>query len=220
VRLAVAILAHWPHFLPVALALATFAYQWRADRRHRGLAREPRAQIAPIAPAAHAPARAPVRRETARRGAIVLGPLLGALATGAVVYGIDLSNRRPSASLIWTHAGLSTLLCLLVVYKLAGSDLAHARRNRRAPGFTAVAGSLLLAALLAPILVSGIVVLLAPSSTSFAANLHLTASAWWTLLAIWHLHRYTARSIRTLRAGRPKRAGAGLRLSRQPPPGS
>jgi hypothetical protein len=29
---------HWPHFLPIALALGTLAYLWRADAQHRSRA--------------------------------------------------------------------------------------------------------------------------------------------------------------------------------------
>jgi hypothetical protein len=28
---------HWPHFLPIVLALGTLVYLWRADARHRAL---------------------------------------------------------------------------------------------------------------------------------------------------------------------------------------
>jgi hypothetical protein len=214
-----ALLLHWPHILPILLAFATVVYLWRAEVAHRRQREAPASSTAPVDPVAAeaAPlasvagpsasattaravrmAASPVVSETARRGAIVLGPLLGAMATGAVIYGLDLSSRRAGGGLVWTHAGLSILLCLLAVYKLAATDWADARRHWRMTQAAPPIGPLLLAALLIPILLTGIVMLVQPSGTSFSANLHLIASAWWTLLALWHLARYASRSMRTL----------------------
>jgi hypothetical protein len=58
--------------------------------------------------------------------------------------------------------------------------------------------SLVLGALSVPLLISGIDLLGAPSDGSFAAYSHLVASAWWTVLLLWHLRRYVGASLRAL----------------------
>jgi hypothetical protein len=140
--------------------------------------------------------RRPVNGGVARRALLALGPLLAAVGTGAVIYGIDLAGDRPSASVAWLHAGISTLACLLIAYKLAEVGAKRIRDGLR-PGLALeTAMSLLLAVLLIPLLLTGIALLVAPSSGSFAAYAHLIAAAWWTVLLGVHLSRYLRRSWR------------------------
>jgi hypothetical protein len=165
-----------------------------------------------------------VRREAARRGAIVLGPMLAAIATGAVIYGVDIAAVRPGHGLIWAHVGFSLLVCLLALYKLAEVEPAQIRRGWRMGRVLETVGSVLLGALLVPLLLSGIVLLASPSSVSYFAYTHLIASAWWTLLVMWHLTRYLKRSMRALRLSRGRRTPpyrslpAGLRSDWTEPP--
>jgi hypothetical protein len=220
-----ALLVHWPHIVPVLLGFGTVVYLWVANRRWRldGLhsladpsadrgvvGREesgPRAagagrvsSLASISPVRAV--RPPVRREAARRGAIVLGPILAAIATGVVIYGIELTAAQPGRGLVWIHVGVSLLVCLLAVYKLADIDLARVRHLWRTGRALELVASALLGALLVPLLLSGILVLVSPSPASYFAYAHLIASAWWTLLVGWHLSRYLARSVGTLRSNR------------------
>jgi hypothetical protein len=132
----------------------------------------------------------------------VLGPILATVATGAVIYGIDLVSARPGRGLVWIHVGFSLLVCLLAVYKLAEVNPAQIRGAWRLGGMLETVGSVLLGALLIPLLLSGILVLVSPSSVSYSAYVHLSASAWWTLLVVWHLMRYMARSVHTMRSSR------------------
>lgn len=220
------LLLHWPHVLPVLLGFGTVVYLWIANRSSQGaeiatrrsdVDSDPaeggggsdvsgvrvaiRPKPATVSPAAGS-APAAVRRETARRGVIVLGPILAATATGATIYGIDLASAHPGRGLVWTHVGVSLLVCLLAIYKLADIDLAQVKEAWRTGHLLDVGASILLGVLLVPLLLSGIVVLVSPSSVSYSAYAHLLASAWWTLLVLWHLTRYLARSVGTITRGR------------------
>jgi hypothetical protein len=44
-----------------------------------------------------------------------------------------------------------------------------------------------------------VVLLVVPSDASFSAYAHLVAAAWWTILVLWHLWRYLARAVRSVR---------------------
>jgi hypothetical protein len=69
-----------------------------------------------------------VKRSVARRGLLALGPLLGAVATGAILYGVDVGGGPVPGAVIWVHSGISMLALLLVVYKVADLGLARIRR--------------------------------------------------------------------------------------------
>jgi hypothetical protein len=56
--------------------------------------------------------------------------------------------------------------------------------------------SIVLGAVLIPLLVTGVELLLAPRGGSFAAYAHLVSSAWWTGLLLWHLRRYVGPALR------------------------
>jgi hypothetical protein len=132
---------------------------------------------------------------------LALGPLLAALATGAVLYGMNLGGGAVPGAVIWGHTGVSVLALLLVGYKLASMRGKRILRGLSLRRFSEVL-SLVLAVLSVPIVISGVDLLLAPSSGSFAAYSHLVASAWWTGLLLWHLRRYVGASLRAV-AGRP-----------------
>jgi hypothetical protein len=141
-----------------------------------------------------------VRRTVARRALLALAPLIGAVATGAVLYGLDVGRDRPGAGVIWSHVGFSVLALLLVAYKLkalGGARLRFAVTGQRVSDLL----SLVLGALLVPLLITGIVLLIAPSTGSFTAYLHLVGSAWWTAMLVWHLWRYMAPAVRSVGAG-------------------
>jgi len=164
----------------------------------------------------------------ARRGLLALGPLLGTVATGAILYGLDVGGDSVPGAVIWVHAGISTLAALLVVYKVSDLGLARIRRAfSRARMHELV--SVVLALLSVPLAVTGVALLLAPSTGSTMAYLHLISSAWWTGLMVWHLRRYLRASLRAALSGRPPaRAGAvaprsavaasGVRSDPQPAP--
>jgi hypothetical protein len=61
-----------------------------------------------------------------------------------------------------------------------------------------------------PLTITGVALLLSPSSASFAAYAHLVSSAWWTVLLLWHLQRHLVGSVATLRGTDP-RVPASLR---------
>jgi hypothetical protein len=192
---------HWPHIGFVVIGVAAFF--WTAYRKAPDGAPVRAAPVSASPPAARtAPA------SVARRALIALGPLLAALATGAILYGMNVGNGPVPGTLIWGHAGVSVLALLLVAYKLAnvrGKAIRRALRVRRLPEVLAIG----LGVLFVPLLVTGIQLLLAPTGDSFAAYAHLVSSAWWTALLLWHLRRYVGASLRAV-AGRPVEAPARL----------
>src|SRR5581483_9581466 len=128
------------------------------------------ATSAPVAEAESAPAPLNVRRSTARRGMLALGPLIAALATGALLYGLDVAGTPAPGAVIWVHAGISALAALLVVYKVADIGWARiGRALRRARLHELV--SIVLALLGLPLAVSGVALLVDPSTGSFMAYL-------------------------------------------------
>ena len=215
---------HLPHFAFVVVGV--IAYFWIGYRhrpgdeeprpapgmRQRGQTRSRRVGSRPVptsavraaaavaaastARAGTAPAVRRVRPSVARRALLALAPLIGAVATGAVLYGLDVGRDRPGTGVIWSHVGFSILALLLVVYKLkalGGTRLRHALRGQRVSDLL----SLVLGALLVPLLITGIVLLVAPSTGSFTAYLHLVGSAWWTAMLVWHLWRYMGAAVRS-----------------------
>ncbi|MGZ4185528.1 MAG: hypothetical protein ACXVUE_21175 [Solirubrobacteraceae bacterium] len=191
---------HLPHLAFVLVGVV--AYFW-VGYRHRprdvdsGAGRRGEAQV--VAAAGTAPRQ--VRRPVARRALVALAPLIGAVATGAVLYGLDVGRDRAGAGVIWSHVGFSILALLLVAYKLkalGGTRLRHALRSQRVSDIL----SLVLGALLVPLLITGIALLIAPSTGSFTAYLHLVGSAWWTTMLVWHLWRYMAPAVRSTRGER------------------
>ncbi len=133
----------------------------------------------------------------ARRGLIALVPLIAAAATGGVVYGIELARSSPGAGIAWIHAGVATLATLLVAMKLAEVGRRRIRSGLRPGIIGQTLASLALAALMPPLLVTGVILLVDPSAGSFSAYAHLIASGWWTLLLAVHLRRYLARALST-----------------------
>ena len=194
--------AHWPHLIFVGLGV--IAFLWVAYRPERESDDRVRV-VVPVEPVAPAPKALTVRRSVARRGLLALGPLLGAVATGAVLYGLDVGGGAVPGAVIWIHSGISLLALLLVVYKVGDLGIARIRRafsRQRLPELVSV----ILGVLSVPLLATGIGLLFAPSTSSFFAYSHLVSAAWWTGLLVWHLRRYVAASLRA--ALRPQQAQA------------
>ena len=194
--------AHWPHLIFVGLGV--IAFLWVAYRPERESDDRVRV-VVPVEPVAPLPKALTVRRSVARRGLLALGPLLGAVATGAVLYGLDVGGGAVPGAVIWVHSGISLLALLLVVYKVGDLGIARIRRafsRQRLPELVSV----ILGVLSVPLLATGIGLLFAPSTSSFFAYSHLVSAAWWTGLLVWHLRRYVAASLRA--ALRPEQAQA------------
>jgi hypothetical protein len=194
---------HWPHFGFLVFGVAVFL--WTAYRPGR----EGSPAAEDLAPVRIAEAGG-VRRSVARRGLLALGPLLGTVATGAILYGLDVGGSPVPGAVIWVHAGISTLAALLVVYKVADLGAARIRRAFTRQRLSELV-SIILALLSVPLAVTGVALLLAPSTGSTMAYLHLISSAWWTGLMVWHLRRYLRPSLRAAFSGRqPARADRTL----------
>jgi hypothetical protein len=106
---------------------------------------------------------------------------------------------------IWAHSGIATLPLLLVLFKVADLGMVRIRRaftRQRLPELV----SIILGAVAVPLLVTGIHLLVAPSTRSFMAYSHLISSAWWLGLMLWHLRRYLRPSLREF-VGRDSASG-------------
>jgi hypothetical protein len=161
---------HLPHIVPAVAGFLVVVWLWVADARARArggtsvdAAALPLARGRPMR--ARGPA-APVRLSAARRGVVLLGPIVAAVATGTVIYGIDLGTGSPGRGLAWLHAGFGVLVLLLTGYKLADADPARLRTGWRIGRVLETGGSLALAVLLVPLLITGVVLLAAPSDAS------------------------------------------------------
>jgi len=193
---------HWPHLIFVGIGI--IAFLWVAYRPERDADRRPGRPVEPVRRAQPAPKIANVRPSVARRGLLALGPLLATVATGAVLYGLDVGGSVPGA-VIWIHSGISMLALLLVLYKVAASGMARIRRAFTRDRLSELV-SVILGVLSVPLIVTGVGLLVAPSTSSFFAYSHLISSAWWTGLLVWHLRRYVGASLRA--ALRPQQAQA------------
>lgn len=189
--------AHWPHMIFVVLGVIAFFWiAYRPERADDGVGGGGE-RLEPAELSAPASKPASVKRSVARRGLLALGPLLGAVATGAVLYGLDVGGGPIPGAVIWAHSGISMLALLLVVYKVADLGLPRIRRafSRDRTGELV---SIILGVVSIPLLVTGIGLLFAPSTGSFLAYSHLISAAWWTGLMVWHLRRYVGASLRAV----------------------
>ncbi|MGZ4221817.1 MAG: hypothetical protein ACXVS6_12100 [Solirubrobacteraceae bacterium] len=193
---------HLPHLAFVLVGVIAYFWVGYRHRPREGGAddRRGRRESRVVASTPTAPRR--VRRPVARRALLALAPLIGAVATGAVLYGLDAGRDHPGAGVIWSHVGFSILALLLVGYKLKALGVNRLRHAFTSPRLSDVL-SLVLGALLVPLLITGIVLLIAPSTGSFTAYLHLVASAWWTAMLVWHLWRYMAPAVRSAGQAQP-----------------
>jgi hypothetical protein len=189
------VLLHIPHIIPALVAmgfLGRFAAvmadqppaefsdaqidEWRKVRVERAQARR-------------------VRATSARLGLLSLPLLVLAVTTGLWLYTIALRDDRPSAFAIWLHVIVSAAGLSLVTWKVLESGRVRLARGLDPARFFTDGLSLILAALAVPLLVTGIVLIVAPGSDSATAYAHLVGSAWWMTLFGVHLMRYLGRSL-------------------------
>jgi hypothetical protein len=210
------LVTHIPHAIPVVVIWGILLRFWLAQRR---LNRAEDATLAasagaggstPATPATPvgAPSTGLVRRSVAVRGMLALGPLIGALGTGLVIYASNLGSSHAGAAAIWAHVGISMLAMLLVGYKLAEVGMRRLREAVTVERVARTGASIILLALWVPLLATGIALLIFPSTSSLTAYAHLIASVWWTGLLLWHLRRYLVRATAVVLFDRPPPARA------------
>ncbi len=189
------VLLHIPHIIPAIVAmgfLGRFAAvmadqppveftdaqidEWRRVRMERARARR-------------------VRGTSARLGLIALPLLILAVATGLWLYTLALRDDRPSSFAIWLHVVVSAAGLAIVTVKVAESGRARLARGLDPARFFTDGLSLILAALVVPLVVTGVVLIVAPGSGSANAYAHLVASAWWMTIFGIHLMRYLGRAL-------------------------
>jgi hypothetical protein len=136
-----------------------------------------------------------VRSATARLGLWSLPFLVMAIATGLWLYTVALRDDRPSALAIWIHVVTSAIALALVTIKVAESGRLRLSRALDPSRFFTDGLSLILAGLAVPLVLTGVVLLYAPGSSSANAYAHLVGSAWWMTLFGIHLMRYLGRSL-------------------------
>ncbi|MDX6542145.1 MAG: hypothetical protein QOI71_3755 [Gaiellales bacterium] len=189
------VLLHIPHIIPAFIAmgfLGRFAVlmadqppaelsdaqieEWRRVRSERARSRR-------------------VRKASARLGLLSLPFIVLAVATGLWLYTIALRDDRPSALAIWLHIVTSAVALALVTSKVAESGRLRLSRALDPSRFLTDGLSLILAALAVPLVLTGVILLFSPGSSSANAYAHLVGSAWWMTLFGVHLMRYLGRSI-------------------------
>jgi hypothetical protein len=136
-----------------------------------------------------------VRSASARLGLWSLPFLIMAIATGLWLYTVALRDDRPSALAIWIHVVTSAVALALVTAKVAESGRLRLSRALDPARFFTDGLSLILAGLAVPLLLTGVVLLVSPGSSSANAYAHLIGSAWWMTLFGVHLMRYLGRSL-------------------------
>jgi len=189
------VVQHIPHIIAAVIALAFLVRmgvmmlqqppaelsdeeveRWHQARRERAYARR-------------------VRRGASRLALWSLVPLLYALASGLWLYTEALRNARPSDALTWSHSAAAVVGLGLATWKLAGLGAATLRRCLDVRRALTDGASGLLAVLGLPLLVTGAVLLVVPSSSSWTAYAHLVVSVWWIVLFGMHLMRYLGRAL-------------------------
>ena len=189
------VLLHIPHIIPAFIAmgfLGRFAVlmadqppaelsdaqieEWRRVRSERARSRR-------------------VRKASARLGLLSLPFIVLAVATGLWLYTIALRDDRPSALAIWLHIVTSAVALALVTSKVAETGRLRLSRALDPSRFLTDGLSLILAALAVPLVLTGVILLFSPGSSSANAYAHLVGSAWWMTLFGVHLMRYLGRSL-------------------------
>jgi len=189
------VLLHIPHIIPALVAMG-FLGRFAAVMADQPPAEFSDAQIDEWRKVRVERARARrVRATSARLGLLALPFLVLAVATGLWLYTIALRDDRPSALAIWLHVIVSAVALVLVTYKVLEQGRVRLSRGLDPARFFTDGLSLILAALAVPLLVTGIVLVVAPGSDSATAYAHLVGSAWWMTLFGVHLMRYLGRSL-------------------------
>jgi hypothetical protein len=196
------VVVHLPHILPALVAFASLARlaRWAAAQPPEHYSEEEIAEWRAAREATMVVA-APVDHRIAGLGTLALLPLVAAVVTGLADYTWALRNDRPSSILVWTHVAVSVAALALVTAKTIVLGPARLRPRldlaRVREGWSSIA----LLALGAPLALTGLWLLAAPSGTSRLAYAHLIVGVWWTLLLQWHLWRYFTRAVRAVVRG-------------------
>jgi hypothetical protein len=189
------VLLHIPHIIPAFVAMG-FLGRFAALMADQPPAEFSDAQIEEWRRVRIERARSKrVRSASARLGLLSLPILVLAVASGLWLYTIALRDDRPSALAIWFHVATSAVALALVTVKVAESGRVRLSRALDPARFLTDGLSLILAALAVPLVLTGIVLLISPGSSSANAYAHLVGSAWWMTLFGVHLMRYLGRSI-------------------------
>ena len=134
------------------------------------------------------------------------------IATGLAIYTYNLRGDRPSLPLVWIHSLTAFAGIALVSLKVLGIGWTNIQRTLSVRKPQQAFSSLALLALGAPLVLTGALLLGAPSGHGALDYFHLIASVWWTVLFQWHLWRYLGRALgASLRRGASASGGEGAR---------
>jgi hypothetical protein len=191
------LLIHLPHLLPpiVAFILLARLGSWAADQPPQQYSDDEVAEWRAERLARRAERNRPVLPSAARSGVIALVFLTAAFGTGLAIYTFNLRSNRPSAPLVWSHTILSLVGLAIVQYKVAKIGWRRLRNSLSWSQPQQAGSSLVLLVLGVPLLVTGVMLLVAPNGHSFTDYFHLIVSVWWTVLLQWHLWRYLGRAL-------------------------
>jgi uncharacterized membrane protein len=179
---------HAAHIGPVLIVFAAILCLWLHDLRtqpeHDEVARrrewntevkEHRLQTRPT-------------RRVARHAVALLIAVFLLLATSLVLYATETLGEPQLLLVIWAHVVLGVAICAMTAIKLRAVGCRKIRRTMRFESLSRVTSSATLTALLVPLLVTGVILVFAPSTSGFAARLHLLVAAWFSLLVIMHTY--------------------------------
>lgn len=152
----------------------------------------------------------PVRRITSILGLIALGPIILAFGTGLWIYTLSLRGEASSEAMIWTHVVTGVAGLLFVTFKAIELGWRRIVRRLEARRPQDAIASLTMLVLGVPLLLTGIVMLVAPSGGSFTTTdyVHIVVSVWWIVLVQWHLFRYFRRAVRAANGEAPEPASS------------
>ena len=206
--------AHAPHIGPVLFVFGAILWLWLRDLRTQPAddERERRREWNAEAKAHRLQSR--TTRRVSRHALVLLGGVALLLGTSIVLYVTETLGGPQLLLMVWAHTVLGLGICTLAFLKLRAIGTRKIRRTMRFESLLRITSSTTLTALLLPLLVTGVILVFVPSTSGFAARLHLLMAAWFSLLVITH----TVSLVRgvTARLGRDRSAPTGRLSSRVP----
>ena len=203
--MAVWVLTHLPHLLPPVVALVFLARLalWASRQPPSHFTDAEVAEWNRLRDAEDARLRAPVRRRTAAIGLAALAPIVLAFGSGLWIYTLSLRDEPSPAWLIWSHSATSMVALVLVSAKSVELGWRRVLGRVQAARPQDAIASLVMLALGAPLIVTGLVMLVRPSGGAFSPidYLHIITGVWWAVIVQWHLFRYLGRALRAATGG-------------------
>lgn len=177
---------HAPHIGPVIVVFAAILWLWLRDLRTRPQDDElERRREWNMEEQEHRLQTRPTRR-VARHSIVLLASVGSLLVTSLALYVTETLGGPRLLLVVWAHVVLGLGVCVATLAKLRAVGRRKIRRTMRFESLLRVTSSATLVALLAPLLVTGVILIFVPSASGFAARLHLLVATWFAVLVIYH----------------------------------